>query len=140
VADPANTKSVAIPVAALRRSAARRKANKYGAKSVTVNGQAYRSKRELKRHTELQLLERAGLIADLRREVPFELLGSQRRDDGSVEQSVTYVADYVYRDREKSDQLVVEDVKSKATRTRDYIIKRKLMLREHGITIREIYR
>ena len=117
-----------------------RRANKYGAKPVVVSGYAYRSKRELKRHTELQLLERAGLITELRREVPFELLGRQQRDDGSIEQPVTYVADYVYRDREKGDQLVVEDVKSKATRTRDYIIKRKLMLREHGITIREIYK
>lgn len=138
--DAMNTKPATSAIAALRRRATPRKANKYGAKAVTINGRAYRSKRELKRHTELQLLERAGLITDLRREVPFELLGSQRRDDGSVEQPVTYVADYVYRDREKGGQLVVEDVKSKATRTRDYVIKRKLMLREHGITVREIYR
>lgn len=128
--------SANAPVLALRR----RRTNKYGAKPVVVNGHAYRSKREFKRHTELQLLERAGLISELRREVPFELLGPQRRDDGSAEQPVTYVADYVYRDLEKDDRLVVEDVKSKATRTRDYIIKRKLMLREHGITVREIYR
>lgn len=129
-----------VTTIAVWRAATRRRANKYGAKPVTVNGQAYRSKREPKRHTELQLLARAGLITELRREVPFELLGSQRRDDGGVEQPVTYVADYVYRDREKGDQLIVEDVKSKATRTRDYVIKRKLMLREHGITVREIYR
>lgn len=130
----------AIAKAAVRRVPSRRRVNKYGAQPVVVNGQAYRSKRELKRHAELQMLERAGLIAELRREVPFELLGRQQRDDGGVEQPVTYVADYVYRDRERGGCLVVEDVKSKATRTRDYIIKRKLMLREHGITIREIYK
>jgi len=116
------------------------KPNKYRAEAITVEGQTYRSKRELKRHRELQMLARIGEIAELKREVRFDLLPRQQREDGTCEQGVYYVADFTYLDVKRGSALVVEDVKSEPTRTRDYIIKRKLMLREHGITIREVYK
>lgn len=47
---------------------------------------------------------------------------------------MTYIADFVYTDA-ATGKLVVED--AKGMRTRDYIIKRKLMLYIHGIKIRE---
>jgi hypothetical protein len=76
--------------------------------------------------------------------VEFELIPAQREPDtvgvrggvkrGKViEQAVKYVADFVY---EENGKLIVED--TKGFRTKDYIIKRKLMLWVHGIQIKEI--
>lgn len=117
---------------------------KYGSKKVRVDGIVFDSKREARRYCELKLLQRAGKIKDLELQKTFELLPVQREPDtigarggvkkGKViEQSVKYVADFVYTENGKT---VVED--TKGFRTKDYIIKRKLMLYVHGIKIREI--
>lgn len=107
--------------------------SKYRNKKVTFNGIKFDSKKECKRYQELLLLERAGQISDLQRQVRFELIPSQRIDGKVVERAVYYVADFVY---EEKGQKVVED--TKGIRTADYIIKRKLMLHIHGIRIKEI--
>ena len=96
--------------------------------NTPTNG--YASGREASRAAELKLLERAGKIEDLREQVPFELIPSQ-----PGERPAKYVADFVYTDR-ASEECVVEDVKG--VRTREYVLKRKLMLWVHGIKIREI--
>ena len=107
--------------------------SKYGAVRVrTVDGIEHDSKKEAARWQELNLMLRARLIEDLQRQVRFELIPKQ---DG--ERACTYIADFVYIDR-KTGQKVVEDVKSPATRTEAYRIKRKLMLYVHGIRISEI--
>ncbi len=126
--------------------------SKYQNKKVTYNGQTFDSKREAKRHQELLLLERAGVISDLQTQVAFELLpaffeevptgeiykrgpkkGQPKMKKVCVEQSVKYVADFVYYENGKK---IVED--AKGFRTDDYIIKRKLMLHFHGIRIKEV--
>lgn len=107
--------------------------SKYGAVRVrTVDGIEHDSKKEAARWQELNLMLRARLIEDLQRQVRFELIPKQ---DG--ERACTYIADFVYIDR-KTGETVVEDVKSPATRTEAYRIKRKLMLWVHGIRIKEI--
>jgi hypothetical protein len=60
---------------------------------------------------------------------------SQLRHTPVTEKAVRYVADFVYIDND-TGRMVVED--TKGFRTPDYIIKRKLMLKVHGITIKEI--
>ena len=107
----------------------RRFGAKYGNTKVNVDGVPFDSKREAARWKELRLMERAGEITALRRQVRFELIPKQ---DG--ERAVSYVADFVYRD--KGGNEIVED--AKGARTREYIIKRKLMLWRHGIRIREV--
>jgi hypothetical protein len=80
---------------------------------------------------ELCLLQRAGEISDLKRQVPFELIPKQEG-----ERAVKYIADFVYTERGKQ---VVEDVKSSATRKKaEYVIKRKLMRYIHNIKIKEV--
>ena len=107
--------------------------SKYGAVRVrTVDGIEHDSKKEAARWQELNLMLRAKLIEDLQRQVRFEVIPKQ---DG--ERACTYIADFVYIDR-KTGEKVVEDVKSPATRTEAYRIKRKLMLYVHGIRISEI--
>ena len=85
------------------------------------------------RWCQLKLLQKAGVIKDLDRQVKFELIPKQ---DG--EKPVSYIADFVYYDKEIGAK-VVEDVKSPATRKRpEYIIKRKLMQYIYHIKIKEI--
>lgn len=108
---------------------------KYNNKKVTVNGQVFDSKKEANRYKELRLLEKAGEIYDLRRQVKFKLIPTQRDEVTGevVERECSYKADFVY---EKAGETVVEDVKG--FRTKEYIIKRKLLLYQYGIRIKEI--
>lgn len=106
--------------------------NKYHAKKTTIRGQTFDSKKEAARYQELRLLQIAGEITDLRRQVPFLLIPAQYIDGKCVERGVTYKADFVYR---KDGELVVED--AKGVRTSEYKIKRKLMLERHGIMVKE---
>ena len=109
---------------------------KYGNRKVTVDGMTFDSVKEYSRWQELKLMERAGVICELRRQVPFILIPVQKDESGKViERQCRYVADFSYR--EMSDhRLVVED--TKGMKTREYIIKRKLMLYRLGIRIREV--
>lgn len=107
------------------------KRNKYG--NSRTNGRA--SKKENSRAHELRLKLQAGLISGLREQVAFILIPAQVNEDGNMENPVSYIADFVYVDNE-TGKTVVED--TKGFRTKDYIIKRKLMLKEHGITIKEL--
>lgn len=106
--------------------------NKYGAKKITIDGITFDSKKEANRYCELRLLERAGVISQLKRQVRYTLIPKQEG-----ERACEYIADFVYHDKE-SNKEVVEDVKSKATRTDAYIIKRKLMKHIYNITIKEV--
>lgn len=117
---------------------------KYYSKKVTRNGITFDSVKEYRRFCELSLLEKAGAITELQRQVEFVLIPAQREPDRvgvrggkikgkTIEQAVKYVADFVYTENGKK---VVED--TKGFRTKDYIIKRKLMLWVHGIKIKEV--
>lgn len=108
---------------------------KYNNKKITVDGQIFDSKKEANRYKELRLLEKAGAIKDLRMQVKFTLIPAQRDEATGkvVERECSYKADFVY---DEDGKAVVEDVKG--FRTKEYIIKRKLMLYQYGIRIREV--
>lgn len=119
---------------------------KYGNAKSEVDGEIFDSRKEARRYIELQWLLKAGTIKDLRRQVRFVLVPAQREPDEIgprggrkpgklIEKEVAYVADFVYTDPE-TGETVVED--TKGMRTKDYVIKRKLMLYVHGVRIREI--
>ncbi len=102
--------------------------NKYGARKVKApDGQVFDSQREYDRWCVLRLLERAGRISDLRRQVSYELIPKQ----GTM-RACSYIADFTYQEHGK---LVVEDCKG--YKTEAYKIKKKLMLWVHGIRIKE---
>lgn len=101
---------------------------KYRSVRTIAAGEQFDSRREARRYIELELMQRAGEICDLKRQVKFELIPKQRG-----ERPCSYIADFVYW---KDGERIVEDVKG--VRTRDYIIKRKLMLWVHGIRIQEV--
>lgn len=97
-------------------------------------------------------MQKAGEISALQLQVKYELVPEQREKStrvyakGSktgqpvpgrlIEKPVYYIADFVYID--KDGNTVVEDTKSVATKTKDYVIKRKLMLWRHGIKVQEV--
>ena len=119
--------------------------NKYHAKKVNICGIDFDSKKEGMRWLLLKDMEARGEIANLRRQVPFELLPAIHRDEvvhlktkdkverRLVQRAVHYVADFVYT---KNGQQVVED--TKGLRLPDYILKKKMMLALKGIEIKEI--
>lgn len=118
--------------------------SKYNAKKTEYNGMTFDSKRELKRYMELELLEKNGDIKNLQRQVKYVLIPVQREPDiigkkggvkkGKViERECSYTADFTY---EEDGETVVED--SKGFKTKDYSIKRKLMLYVYGIKIKEV--
>lgn len=119
---------------------------KYKNHKTVVDGIQFDSRKEARRWQELKLAEAAGAIGDLQRQVRFELIPVQREPDTRgpkgglkqgrvIERKVEYVADFVYTDLH-TGSTVVED--TKGMRTKDFVIKRKLMLYMHGIRVKEI--
>lgn len=117
---------------------------KYRNRKITVGGETFDSLKELRRWRELKLLEKAGEITDLRRQVPFEIIPDQREPDTIgprggirrgriIERKAVYIADFVYKNQDGRE--VVEDCKG--FRTKDYLLKRKLVLFRYGIRILE---
>lgn len=113
-------------------------------KFVAPGGDVFDSKREYNHWLELQEAEKHGEISDLRRQVKFTLIPIQRaaptitktgleRPGRVLERECSYIADFVYM---KDGEKIVED--SKGFRTKDYIIKRKLMLHVYGLQIKEV--
>lgn len=130
--------------------------NKFGAKKITApDGSVFDSKAEYTRWCELSLLEKAGKISDLQRQVKYNLLPAiyetyeryssktgKRLKDGviTIEKEVNYIADFVYTDNE-TGKTVVEDVKGYKSGAAYslFVLKRKMMLHFHGIQIKEVY-
>lgn len=111
------------------------KETKYHSQKITVSGKTFDSIKEGTRYADLVLMERASEISELKCQVPYELIPSQKGENGKViEKPVKYIADFVYKD--KNGNTVVED--TKGVRTSDYVIKRKLMLYIHKIRIKEL--
>ena len=112
--------------------------DKYQNKKTEIRGIKFASRREAARYVELLAMQRAGEIYGLDCQSAFELIPAQLAPSGSKERGVTYIADFSYCRRDGSR--VVEDVKSPVTaKLPAYIIKRKLMLRVHGIEVVEIF-
>ena len=125
--------------------------SKYKNRKKLVDGIEFDSVKEARRWSELKLLEKAGEISDLRRQVKFVLIESQYEESSEVyqrgknkgkpkrgkilEHECSYIADFVYTD-EKTGKTVVED--TKGFKTKDYIIKRKLLLERYKIRITEV--
>lgn len=102
--------------------------NKYNARRSVTDGISFDSKAEQSRYCELKVRQAAGEISGL------EVHPQYRLEVNGV-LVTSYKPDFRYTE---NGMLVVEDVKSKPTRTRDYVIRKKLMKALFGIDIREI--
>lgn len=124
----------------------RSKKNKYNARAIEYDGMKFDSQREVLRYKELSFMCSDGIIKDLKRQVKYLLIPLQRepatigprggvRPGKLLESECSYIADFQYTIAE-TGEVVVED--TKGFKTKDYIIKRKLMLFVYGIQIKEI--
>lgn len=125
---------------------------KYNNTKVEIDGIKYDSKKESQRNAYLELMQKQGLISDLKRQVVFELIPTIYEDKvvhlktkdkivkRVVQKAVTYKADFTYI---KDGQLVVEDVKASASYAaldKTFILKEKMMRYFHGIVIKRVYK
>lgn len=102
--------------------------NKYHAEKTEIDGIKFASRKEARRYQELKLLQRAGVIKDLKLQVPFVLF--EKNEYGRV---IKYVADFTYYE---GDQYVVEDVKGILTPL--YKLKKRIVAEHFGIKIKEV--
>ena len=110
---------------------------KYHNQKTNLDGIEFDSRKEARRYAELLLMQRAGEIYDLQRQVQFVLIPKQTDPitGKMLEREAKYIADFTYRSC-KTGRITVED--TKGMKTKDYILKRKLMLYRHGIKIQEV--
>ena len=111
--------------------------NKYRNRKTVLDGIEFDSAKEARRYAELLLLQKAGEIYDLQRQVPFVLIPKQTDPITGrlLEREAKYIADFTYRSC-KTGRITVED--TKGLKTREYVLKRKMMLYRHGIRIQEV--
>lgn len=132
--------------------------NKLNNQKIVIDGIEFDSKKEGNRYCELKLLQRAGKISNLELQKSFELIpaqyetietgehykvgakkGQPKTKQVCIEQSVHYIADFVYVENGKT---IVEDVKgfrdTSSSTYAKFVLKRKLMLYIHGIKVREV--
>lgn len=137
---------------------ARRKESKYYNQSDTRGSIRFDSKKEARRYDELMLMLKAGEIRNLKLQPQFTLVEAYTTPEGKRVRAMRYVADFSYERRiektgksnfERYDEFgrpvfgyyweaVVEDVKSRATKTREYRMKKKLLRERFGIEITEV--
>ena len=96
--------------------------SKYHNKKVNYNGITFDSIKEKNRYIELKLLEKAGLIKDLKLQYEFELQPAFTLKNKKI-RKISYIADFYYFDNKLNDY-VVED--TKGMRTEIYKIKKKI--------------
>lgn len=120
--------------------------NKYRNKITYVNGMKFDSKKEALRYLILKDRQDHNEIRDLQMQVPYELLPAvyekqivhlKTKDkvvNKCIQRAVNYIADFVYNDS-KTGKQVIEDVKGR--KTKEYLLKKKMMRAILGLTITE---
>ena len=110
--------------------------NKYRNKKIVYDGITFDSMKESNRYKELKLMERAGNIKELQLQKEFELQPAFSLNNRKI-RAIKYVCDFYYYDNKKK-RYVVEDVKSEATKTQVYKIKKKMLQYKYKIEIEEV--
>jgi len=105
-----------------------RRANKYNARKVELDGYVFDSEMEARRYGQLKMLQLGKFIKNLM----VHPVSSLTVNDIRI---CKYVADFVYTDV-TTGKRIYEDVKG--VRTREFIIKKKLMKAIHGIDVKEV--
>ena len=120
-------------------------AKKYHNQPTTIAGISFDSRKEADRYVTLMSLLQAGAIRNLKLQPQFTLQESYVTPEGDRLRAIRYVADFSYERKTAPDcngavhwLPVVEDVKSKATKTQKYEIKKKLFREKIGMSITEV--
>jgi len=108
--------------------------NKFGATPTTVDGIRFDSLKEARRWGELRLMERAGEIRNLQRQVVVPLIGRDGPLKTRAGRQMKLTVDFVYEDRRLGWATVHEDAKGHPTR--DYEV-RRAVAQAMGIEVKE---
>lgn len=123
--------------------------NKYSNKKIEYQGKKFDSKKELRFYCVLEDLQEAGIIKDLKTQVPFEIQPKFKDSEGKTIRAIKYIADFtcIVCDVERFKRAVGQDLKlkkgdlavldTKGYKTDVYKLKYKMML-YHGYKIIEI--
>ena len=119
--------------------------NQKAVRMVGTNEIVFDSQKEARRYDDLVIRLRAGQIRDLKLQPEFTLRETFTTPEGIKVRAMRYRADFSYEERvpllnssETAWKKVVEDVKSEATKTRVYEMKKKLLIERHGVIVREV--
>ena len=107
--------------------------SKFHNKDCDYDGHHFDSMAERDRYIELKLMQDMGVISGLELQKTFVLIPSGRYPSGKRYSSASYVADFVYW---IDGEVVVEDVKG--YRTREFMLKKKLMWTVYKIEVQEV--
>ena len=138
---------VPLPDRYLETDASRGKYHNKPTKRVLEDGGSltFDSQKEAARFDDLMLMLQAGKIRNLRLQLQFTLQEAYTTPEGERVRAIRYQSDFAYDLATAPDKSgavrwvpVVEDVKSPATRTKVYEIKKKLMLDRRNIAITEV--
>lgn len=99
--------------------------SKFHNKKITTDEGTFDSKYEYEEWCRLKLLERAGEIFELQRQVPFDLIPTIKTTAGTLRE-ITYVADFVYLEKN-----VWKVVDTKGFETPEYKIKKRLFILQY---------
>ena len=119
------------------------KKSKYKNRKVVRDGIKFDSEREAERFGELKVLRAMGKIRNLRLQANFTLVEGYKTIEGKRIKPMVYRADFTYEratepDRNGTVYWLREVEDAKGTKTKDYLLKKKLMQDKFGITIREV--
>ena len=123
-----------MSAAELRAIQEQPKSQKYSAQRITVDGITFDSKREAKRWTELKLLEQAGEIIELRRQVVVPLEGRDGPLLARKGRQMRITVDFGYVEV-ATGLTIYEDAKGMPTR--DYEVRRAVAAAQ-GVEVREV--
>lgn len=110
----------------------RSKLGKYNSRGVRLDGVFFHSEAEGNRYLQLKVMEAAGLIARIEKQVPYAV-----SIDGS--HICNYIADFRYFILDEgggTKAIVIEDVKGQ--RTAEFILKKKMVEAKHKISVIEL--
>lgn len=108
--------------------------NKFKAVAIDTKDGHFHSMGEYARWEDLKLLEKAGFISGLKRQFKIELAPKRKKEDGTTEHAVNYIADFHYLDN-KTNEWVTEDFKG--YKTKEYKVKKAWLFDKYGIEIKE---
>lgn len=111
--------------------------NKYNNQKTTIDGHTFDSKKEAQRYVQLRELEKSGRIKQLKLQEDFILQPKFKDQNGKTVREIKYRADFVYLDS-ITNQWIIEDVKSEATRKDKVYRMKKKMMAYKGWIIKEV--
>ena len=120
------------------RSFGEKNAGRIPHETIKFDGIEFDSLSEKDRYIELKVMQKAGIISDLKVHPRFEIIPRQTdpKTGKFLFHPTHYTADFQYV---RDGRTIIEDVKSKVTREeKDYILRRKLMFYVNGIYVEEV--